>query len=50
MGIFQEIRDHEFSGVNAGEIMGRILKQRQLYEERQRRKGVKAENEIQMTN
>jgi len=50
MGIFQEIENHEFSGVNAGEIMGRILKQRQLYEERQRRKGLKEETEIQLIN
>jgi ethanolamine-phosphate cytidylyltransferase len=50
MGIFQEIGAHEFAGVNAGEIMGRILKQRALYEERQRKKGVKAEEEDNMTN
>lgn len=50
LGIFQEIGEHEFAGVNAGEIMGRILKQRALYEERQRRKGIKAQGEDNMTN
>lgn len=50
LGIFQEIGAHEFAGVNAGEIMGRILKQRELYEERQRRKGVKTQDEDNMTN
>lgn len=50
MGIFQEIGAHEFAGVNAGEIMDRILKQRALYEERQRKKGVKAQEEDNMTN
>ncbi|PWW78659.1 Nucleotidylyl transferase [Tuber magnatum] len=50
MGIFQEIGNHEFAGVNAGEIMGRILKQRELYEERQRRKGFRAEGEMQTVN
>lgn len=50
LGIFQEVGEHEFAGVNAGEIMGRILKQRELYEERQRRKGVKAIDEDDMVN
>lgn len=50
LGIFQEVGEHEFAGVNAGEIMGRILKQRELYEERQRRKGVKAVDEDDMVN
>lgn len=50
LGIFQEVGEHEFAGVNAGEIMGRILKQRELYEERQRRKGVKAADEDSMVN
>lgn len=50
MGIFQEIEQHEFASVNAGEIMERILKQRDLYEERQRKKGFKAEIETHMQN
>lgn len=50
LGIFREIGEHEFAGVNAGEIMGRILKQRALYEERQRRKGAKAKDEDNMSN
>jgi ethanolamine-phosphate cytidylyltransferase len=41
IGIYQEIGQHEFSGVNAGQIVQRILKSRDMYEERQRIKGVK---------
>lgn len=41
MGIFQEVGDHNFSNVNAGQIVERILKSRTMYEERQRVKGVK---------
>ena len=41
MRIYQEIGEHEFSGVNAGQIVRRILKSRDMYEERQRVKGVK---------
>jgi ethanolamine-phosphate cytidylyltransferase len=41
MGIYREIGNHEFAGVNAGEIVQRILKSRDMYEERQRVKGVK---------
>jgi ethanolamine-phosphate cytidylyltransferase len=41
MGIYQEIGQHEFSGVNAGQIVQRILRSRDMYEERQRVKGVK---------
>jgi ethanolamine-phosphate cytidylyltransferase len=42
MGIFQEIPSHSFEEVNAGTIVQRIMKSRDLYEERQRKKGVKA--------
>jgi ethanolamine-phosphate cytidylyltransferase len=42
MGIYQEIGEHAFSNVNAGEIVQRIMKSRELYEARQRAKGVKA--------
>ncbi|KAK8139115.1 phosphoethanolamine cytidylyltransferase-like protein [Apiospora sp. TS-2023a] len=42
MGIFQEISQHLFQGVNAGTIVERIMQSRALYEERQRKKGQKA--------
>lgn len=41
MGIYNEIGAHKFSGVNAGQIVQRIMKSRDMYEERQRAKGVK---------
>lgn len=41
MRIYREIGEHEYSGVNAGQIVQRILKSRDMYEERQRVKGVK---------
>lgn len=41
MGIYREIGNHEFAFVNAGQIVQRILKSRDMYEERQRVKGVK---------
>lgn len=40
--IYQEIGNHDFQNVNAGEIVQRILKSREMYEERQRAKGEKA--------
>ncbi|KAI1270091.1 phosphoethanolamine cytidylyltransferase-like protein [Xylariaceae sp. FL1019] len=45
MGIFQQVPKHKFQDVNAGTIVQRILKSRDLYEERQRKKGVKAVGE-----
>ena len=45
MGIYKEIGQHAFAGVNAGEIVQRIMKSRELYEERQRIKGAKAIDE-----
>lgn len=42
MNIYEEIGRHEFQHVNAGEIVQRILKSREMYEARQRMKGVKA--------
>ncbi|KAK3996719.1 hypothetical protein QBC44DRAFT_347505 [Cladorrhinum sp. PSN332] len=45
MGIYREIGHHEFEGVNAGEIVQRIMKSRDLYEARQKAKGMKAEIE-----
>lgn len=38
MSIFRETGSHDFQHVNAGEIVGRILKSREAYEERQRAK------------
>lgn len=48
--IFRQIPEHEWSGVNAGEIVGRIVRQRVLYEERQRRKQAKENQEATMSN
>lgn len=45
MGIYREIGNHEFEGVNAGTIVQRIMKSRDLYEARQRAKGMKADVE-----
>ncbi|XP_044715683.1 cytidylyltransferase-like domain-containing protein [Hirsutella rhossiliensis] len=45
MGIYREIGEHAFSEVNAAEIVQRIMKSRDMYEARQRAKGVKAEVE-----
>ncbi|KIX93055.1 uncharacterized protein Z520_11328 [Fonsecaea multimorphosa CBS 102226] len=45
MGIFRQIENHPYSHVNAAEIVGRIMKGRQAFEERQRRKGEKAVGE-----
>ncbi|KAL8711294.1 MAG: hypothetical protein Q9220_004191 [cf. Caloplaca sp. 1 TL-2023] len=45
MGIYREIGDHAFQNVNAGEIVQRILRSRQMYEERQKKKGEKIAGE-----
>lgn len=45
LGIYREIGNHDFQNVNAGEIVQRILKNRGMYEERQRAKGEKAATE-----
>lgn len=42
LGIFRQIDEHPFSYVNAEEIVQRILKSREDYEERQRQKHEKA--------
>lgn len=42
MGIYRQIGEHAFSEVNAGEIVQRIMRSRDMYEARQRKKGVKA--------
>ena len=45
MGIYKQIGHHEFQDVNAGEIVQRILKSREMFEARQRAKGEKAVTE-----
>jgi len=45
LGLLKQISDHSFKHVNAGEIMSRIIKGREAFEERQRRKGQKAVGE-----
>ncbi|KAI1332749.1 phosphoethanolamine cytidylyltransferase-like protein [Xylariaceae sp. FL0255] len=45
MGIFKQLPKHKFQDVNAETIVGRILKNQKLYEERQRKKGIKAVGE-----
>lgn len=45
LGVYHEIGNHDFQNVNAGEIVQRILKSREMYEERQRAKGEKAATE-----
>jgi ethanolamine-phosphate cytidylyltransferase len=42
MGIYKEIGSHAFKEVNAGTIVQRIMKSRDMYEARQRAKGMKA--------
>ncbi|AOW02422.1 YALIA101S01e23684g1_1 [Yarrowia lipolytica] len=44
-GIYQDAPTHEFAGVSTRTIVDRVLKNRDAYEERQRKKGWKAENE-----
>lgn len=45
MGIYKEIGQHAFADVNAGDIVHRIMNSRKMYEERQRKKGQKADVE-----
>ncbi|KAK3359067.1 hypothetical protein B0T25DRAFT_85372 [Lasiosphaeria hispida] len=45
MGIYREIGHHEYEDVNAGTIVQRIMKSRDLYEARQKAKGMKADIE-----
>jgi len=42
MGIFRTVGPHAYANVNAGTIVARIMRSRDLYEERQRAKGMKA--------
>ena len=43
--IYAEVGKHEFQHVNAGEIVQRIMKSREMYEARQRAKAAKAVGE-----
>jgi ethanolamine-phosphate cytidylyltransferase len=45
MGIYLEIGQHGFDDVNAGTIVQRIMKSRDMYEARQKAKGLKADLE-----
>lgn len=38
MAIFREVPSHDYEHVNAGEIVGRILRSREAFAERQRKK------------
>lgn len=42
MGIYEEVAPHGFEDVNAKSIVRRIMRSREMYEARQRAKGVKA--------
>lgn len=42
MGIYRQIGEHAFSDVNAGQVVQRIMRSRDMYEARQRAKGIKA--------
>lgn len=42
LGIYRQIGEHGFRHVNSEEIVQRILRSREMYEGRQRAKGVKA--------
>ena len=45
LGIYQKIGDHDFQNVNAGQVVQRIMRSREMYEERQRKKGEKGTTE-----
>ena len=45
MKIYQDIGKHEYQDVNAGEIVQRVLRSKEMYENRQRLKGLKATGE-----
>jgi ethanolamine-phosphate cytidylyltransferase len=49
-GIYKEIGPHGWADLNATAIMDRIMSEKERYLERQRKKGVKAEKEDNMTN
>ena len=45
LGVFEQIEPHEYDSMTTNTIVDRVLTNRQLYEERQRKKGWKSENE-----
>ncbi|GME99628.1 unnamed protein product [Ambrosiozyma monospora] len=45
VGLFEQLGPHEFDSITTKDIVNRVLKNREAYEERQRRKGWKAEVE-----
>lgn len=45
LGLYHQVESHDFQNVNAGEIVQRIMRSREMYEERQRMKGEKAAGE-----
>lgn len=47
-GLFREIGHHEYDEINTEFIVDRVLKNKEAYEERQRRKGWKAETELKL--
>lgn len=47
LGIFVEVPLHAFQDVNAADIVGRILNNRERFEERQRAKGIKGIGEAE---
>lgn len=49
-GIYREVGRHRWADVNAGAIVNRILRERERYEERQRKKGAKASQEDAVAN
>lgn len=50
LGIFREIGTHPFQHVNAAEIVQRILRSREAFEERQRAKMLKSVGEAEFKN
>ncbi|KAK9459414.1 uncharacterized protein V1516DRAFT_654995 [Lipomyces oligophaga] len=49
MGLYEEISDHKYKGITTETIVERVTRNRGVYEERQRRKGWKAELEATMS-
>lgn len=49
-GIYKQLPHHRFDDVTSTQIVERVLKYREQYEERQRKKGIKAQKEIVLEN
>lgn len=47
-GIYYQLPHHQYDDVTSTQIVERVLKYREQYEERQRKKGIKAQNEVQL--